>query len=229
MFTPGQIFSAEADTRAVISTGRFASAAQHLCEIGREFYQRGWAPGTGGNYSIVLTHRPLQLAITASGMEKGKMNPSHVLLVDEAGEVLEGTGRPSYESLLHIAVAQSRSANAILHTHSVWGTILSQRYAAEDGFAIEGFEMLKGLEGVRSHKHREWVPILSNSQDISDLAITVKRALHHHRGAHGFLLEGHGLYTWGESASQAFRHVEVFEFLFEVLGRMIFAPAAARF
>ena len=34
------------------------------------------------------------------------------------------------------------------------------------GIAIEGFEMLKGLEGVHSHRHREWVPILGNSQDI---------------------------------------------------------------
>lgn len=228
MPAPGHIFSAETDTRAVISSSRFAAISQQLCEIGREFYQRTWAPGTGGNYSIVLTQKPLQLAITASGVEKGKIVPSQVLLVNEAGEVLEGTGRPSYESLLHIAVVQSRGANAVLHTHSVWATILSQRYAVEEGFAIEGLEMLKGLEGVRSHTYREWVPILANSQNISTLAETVKRTLYHHPEAHGFLLEGHGLYTWGESASQAIRQVEVFEFLFEVLGRMTFAPASAR-
>jgi methylthioribulose-1-phosphate dehydratase len=227
MSTPRQICTPEASARPVIPADSLARAAQYLCEIGREFHHRGWAPGTGGNYSIVLAHSPLQLAITASGVEKGKMIPSHVLVVDEVGEVAKGIGRPSYESLLHIAVVQSRSAGSVLHTHSAWGTILSHRYAAQSGLAIEGFEMLKGLEGVTSHTHREWVPILSNSQDISSLAAAVKRVLHHHPEAHAFLLEGHGLYTWGESPSQAFRHVEVLEFLFEVLGHITFAPASA--
>jgi ribulose-5-phosphate 4-epimerase/fuculose-1-phosphate aldolase len=31
----------------------------------------------------------------------------------------------------------------------------------------------------------------------------------------GFLLAGHGLYTWGKNIAEAKRHIEVFEFLFE--------------
>jgi ribulose-5-phosphate 4-epimerase/fuculose-1-phosphate aldolase len=33
------------------------------------------------------------------------------------------------------------------------------------------------------------------------------------------LLERHGLYTWGASLAEAVRHVEIFEFLFETIGR----------
>ena len=167
----------------------------------------------------MLAHSPLQLAITASGMDKSTLLPSQVMLVDELGEVLEGSGRPSYESLIHVAVVRSQRAGAVLHTHSVWGTILSRRYAADGGFTIQGFEMLKGLEGVTSHEHPEWVPIFRNSQDIPLLAAAVEQVLNERPAVHGFLLEGHGLYTWGENASQALRHVEIFEFLFEVLGR----------
>ena len=31
----------------------------------------------------------------------------------------------------------------------------------------------------------------------------------------------YGLYTWGESVTEAKRHIEIFEFLFEVLGRQL--------
>ena len=37
--------------------------------------------------------------------------------------------------------------------------------------------------------------------------------------AHAFLLRGHGLYTWGETIADAERHVEIIEFLLEVIGR----------
>jgi methylthioribulose-1-phosphate dehydratase len=57
-----------------------------------------------------------------------------------------------------------------LHTHSVWSTILSDRHAKAKGLAIEQFEMLKGLDGVVSHEHREWIPIVPNDQDMTRLA-----------------------------------------------------------
>jgi methylthioribulose-1-phosphate dehydratase len=79
--------------------------------------------------------------------------------------------------------------------------------------------MLKGLEGVRTYEHREWLPIIENSQDYSALAKTVEEGLRQNPDAHGFLLRGHGLYTWGVDVEAAKRHVEIFEFLFEVMGR----------
>ena len=79
--------------------------------------------------------------------------------------------------------------------------------------------MLKGLEGVSTHEHREWVPIIENSQDMTRLAGSVEEALAQHRRAHGFLLRQHGLYTWGKDIAEAKRHVEILEFLLEVRGR----------
>ena len=83
--------------------------------------------------------------------------------------------------------------------------------------------MLKGLQGVTSHQHREWLPVLENDQDIPKLAREVEKVLDEHPRAHGFLLRKHGLYTWGENLSEAKRHLEILEFLMEVLGRTAFA------
>ena len=50
--------------------------------------------------------------------------------------------------------------------------------------------MLKGLEGIRTHEHREWLPIVENRQDWSSGAPSVRAALDAHPDAHGLLLRG---------------------------------------
>ena len=125
----------------------------------------------------------------------------------------------SAEALLHVEIVRARGAGAVLHTHSIWSTLLSDRFGDAGGFAIEGYEMLKGLEGVRSHEHREWLPIVENDQDMTRLSRVVRSVLDEQPAAHGFLLRGHGLYTWGADLPQAVRHVEILEFLLEVVGR----------
>jgi methylthioribulose-1-phosphate dehydratase len=152
-------------------------------------------------------------------LDKGRLTPANFLQIDEACEVMLGDGKPSAEALLHLAVVHGVNAGAVLHTHSVWSTVLSGTHAAQGGIALEGYEMLKGLEGVRTHKHREWLPILENSQDIADLGEKVAKTLREQPGIHGFLLREHGLYTWGADLSEARRHVEILEFLMEVLVR----------
>jgi methylthioribulose-1-phosphate dehydratase len=197
----------------------YSTIASQLAEIGRGFYSRGWVLGTSGNFSAVLSRDPLRLAITSSSIDKGALASAHILQIDEQGRVLEGTGKPSAETLLHLAVVRLRGAGAVLHTHSVWSNILSDAYSEKNGLSIDGYEMLKGLEGVVTHDHREWLPIIENSQDMRSLAESVKDALMQHPTAHGFLLRRHGLYTWGKDLAEAKRHIEILEFLLEVRGR----------
>jgi methylthioribulose-1-phosphate dehydratase len=175
--------------------------------------------GTSGNFSAVLSREPLRLAITSTGLDKGALTPQQFLEMDEEANVISGNGRPSAEALLHLAIVRSVNAGAVLHTHSVWSTVLSGTHAAHGGIALEGFEMLKGLDGVRTHRHREWLPILENSQDMVELADRVLATLRESSDIHGFLLQGHGLYTWGAGLQEAKRHVEILEFLMEVLVR----------
>ena len=200
----------------------FRAAARRLSEIGRRFYSRGWMHGTSGNLSAVVSRAPIRLAITESSVPKGGLTPAQILQVNARGERIgRGAGRPSAETLLHVEIVKARGAGAVLHTHSVWSTILSDTHASAGGLAISGFEMAKGLEGVRTHEHREFIPILilENDQDMARLAVQVRDTLERFPDAHGFLLRRHGLYTWGATLDEAERHVEIAEFLFEVIGR----------
>ena len=196
----------------------FAELAAQLAEIGRQCYARGWALGTSGNFSAVVNRDPLRLAITTSGVDKGTLSVGEIVEIDEHGKVMAGSGRPSAEASLHLAIARGRGAGAVLHTHSIWSTILSDA-ATEDGLAIEGYEMLKGLDGVCTHEHREWLPILDNTQDWAAAVPHVEAILTEQPNAHGLLIRRHGLYTWGRDLAEAKRQVEILEFLFEVMGR----------
>lgn len=193
--------------------------AEELAETIRFLFQRGWAPGTGGNFSAVRRRDPLRLLITPSGVDKGKLRAGDLLEIDGEGRVTAGRGASSAETLLHLTLVQKRGAGAVLHTHSIWNTLISRHAAGEGVLVIEGYEMLKGLEGVRTHLHREPVPILENSQEMRALSERLVEALDRYPDCHGVLLAGHGLYTWGGTLFAARRHVEILEFLFEVVAR----------
>jgi methylthioribulose-1-phosphate dehydratase len=207
-------------TERAASAASIDRTARALATLGRRFAERGWVLGTSGNFSAVVRREPLRLAITASALDKGRLSARHVLSVNGRGERLGGGRlRPSAETLLHLEIIRRRGATAVLHTHSVWSTMLSDAHAANGGFAIEGYEMLKGLAGVTTHLHREWVPIVENDQDMRQLAAVLGSTLDTCPSAHGILLRRHGLYTWGSTIASATRHVEVLEFLFETIGR----------
>jgi ribulose-5-phosphate 4-epimerase/fuculose-1-phosphate aldolase len=102
-----------------------------LAETGKNFYSRGWVLGTSGNFSAVISQEPLHLAITSTGVDKGSLMPGHFLEIDDTANVVQGQGYPSKEALMHITIVRCTNASVVLHTHSVWSTVLSSVYAPQ--------------------------------------------------------------------------------------------------
>jgi methylthioribulose-1-phosphate dehydratase len=91
-------------------------------------HRRGWCDGTGGNFSVVLERSPeLKLLMAPSGVDKGRVRPSQLILVNESAEVIGGQGRVSAEMPLHRAIVIHAGAGAVLHTHSQAATLLSRQ------------------------------------------------------------------------------------------------------
>src|SRR5438874_10444422 len=122
------------------SSNEFEPLARALASRGRRFYARGWMDGTSGNLSAVLSRRPLRLAITASAVHKGTLRPNQILQINETGDVVGRKAmRPSAEAALHVEIVRRQGTAAVLHTHSVWSTMLSELYAANGGVGLEGY------------------------------------------------------------------------------------------
>jgi len=206
-----------------------ASLAEQLAAAMAAIHRRGWCEGTGGNFSCVLQWQPLRLLMAPSGVDKGSLLPEQLIVVDDQGEVLRGSGRASAETELHLALVQSCGAGAVLHTHSQSGTLLSQHYAPRGTgvaqLSLQDLEMLKGLEGVNSHTCRVDIPVLDNDQDLRRL----RSAAEPHLAAapFGLLIAGHGLYAWGKDLGSALRHLEILEFLLEQHWRQLLLQALA--
>ena len=180
-----------------------------------DLHGRRWCEGTGGNFSVVVQRDPIHLLMAPSGINKGRVEPAQLVIVDEHQHVIEGRGEASAETTLHVEIIKRLECRAVLHTHSIDATVLSDHFAEQAKIRLEGWEMLKGLKGIISHATSIDIPIVSNNQNIKELSQTVRPYLS--STLPGLLVAGHGLYAWGNSLAEAQRHVEILEFLFSVV------------
>src|SRR5690606_23679648 len=128
---------------------------------------------------------------------------------------LEADKKPSAETLLHTQLYRWKpEIGAVLHTHSVNATVLS-RVCQGDSLVFADYELQEAFSGVTSHESQVLVPIFDNDQDIQRLASKIQPWLDAHPDCVGYLIRGHGLYTWGAQMSDALRQIEAFEFLFD--------------
>jgi len=194
----------------------FLERAEELVEAGRFLYARDMVPATSGNFSARLVDGTI--AVTVSGRHKGKLTTADIMRVDAHGHSMDGR-RPSAETLLHTHIyARFPDARVVLHPHSVNATLLS--LLSDDKLVLQDYELLKAFPGVVSHDCSVEVPVFDNDQDIDRLATVVDARLAERCDAPGYLIRGHGFYTWGGSIEEALRHVEAFEFLFTCEMRM---------
>jgi len=190
----------------------FAAKAQQLIAAGRHFDARGWVPATSGNFSARLADD--SVAMTVSGCHKGELDASGIMRVDLAGKPIGSSLRPSAETRLHTELYRRDAAiGSVLHVHSANATVLSR--LLEGPLRLTDYEVLKAFPGVDSHHAEVSVPVFANDQDVPRLSAKVDAWLDAHPATHGYLIAGHGFYTWGAGVDDARRHVEAFEFLFQ--------------
>jgi methylthioribulose-1-phosphate dehydratase len=198
----------------------FRQRTAQLCAVGRTLYARGMVPATSGNFSSRLSSG--HILITVSGAHKGRLDPSHLMLIDLDGQAPNG-GRASAETALHLQIYRRYpEVNAVLHPHSVAATLLSRRTSAD--CVLANYELLKAFPGITTHDTSITIPNFPNDQDVERLARHVDQWMEQHPPVVGYLISGHGFYTWGNSINAALRHVEALEFLFECELRTHGAP-----
>lgn len=195
--------------------------SRDLAEIGRDLHLRGWVPATSGNLSMRLGSE--RVLVTASGRHKGRLEDSDFLVVDLEGQPRPdpsaspaAVSRPSAETLLHTQLyALLPAVDTVLHCHSPAATVLSRQLADQHQLVLTDYELLKAFPGIATHATTITVPIFDNEQDMPSLAAKVAPYITGHPACPAYLIRGHGVYVWGESAASCMRHLEALDFLLQ--------------
>ncbi len=196
-----------------------------LVEVIRFLNHKGWSPATSTNYSHRSSEKASELIISKSGVDKLYFSMEDLIKINLEGQIdpdFQGPGvKSSAETEIHTWIySKFPEMNCVLHTHSVLGTALSMNFLPEKKITFTGLEILKGLEGNKTHDLSEDLPIVPNSQDMKDIIRDMEVHFKANPNIHGFLIAGHGLYTWGKDLFTTKRHIETYEFLFEVMKEM---------
>lgn len=191
---------------------RFEHCADTLAAAARVFAGRGWTPATSSNFSMRVDAG--LAAITVSGRDKGALGREDIMLVDMDGQAVATNARPSAETALHTQLyRQWPDVDVVLHTHSRQQSVASRYFARAGVLGLEGWELQKAITGISTHAGALEIPVFPNSQNMGELVARVDEWLHAGRPLHAYLIDGHGIYTWGRSMAEARRHLEALEFL----------------
>jgi methylthioribulose-1-phosphate dehydratase len=199
---------------ATMPQSLFDSRADAIAEAARQLAALGWTPATSSNFSMRVDGE--HAAITISGRDKGQLGRDDIMLIDLHGHAVGTTARPSAETALHTQVYRRwPEMTAVLHTHSRTQSVASRLYAARGTIQLQGWELQKAISGYTTHDSVLEIPVFPNTQHMPDLVARVDTWLDAGKPLHAYLIDGHGIYTWGRDMAEARRHLEALEFLLE--------------
>ncbi|MEA2491228.1 MAG: methylthioribulose-phosphate dehydratase [Acidobacteriota bacterium] len=193
-------------------------AAELVCELGRHFYDLGWASGTGGGICI---RDGEHLVVAPSGVQKERMRPEDMFTIAVDGTVVaspsDASLRPSECTSLFLEPIRRRGAGAVIHSHSLHAVVATLLFERE--FAISHLEMIKGITGM-AYGDRLVVPIIDNTARECDLAESLAAAIEAYPRTHAVLVRRHGAYIWGRDWVEAKTHAECYDYLFRAAAEL---------
>jgi len=174
-----------------------------LCEYGRRAVELGLVIGSSGNLSARAGDL---MAVTPAGVPLDRMTPEECPILDMDGRLVAGEAAPSSETPMHLAVYHTTDARAVVHTHSVFGTVVAT--TMRELPAVHYNILLLGGRTISVADYATY--------GTPELAENVERAL---AGRQAALLANHGGVTIGGDLAAAFEATRLLEWLCEVYVR----------
>ena len=197
---------------ATVSASLFESSADAIADTARELAALGWTPATSSNFSMRIDAE--HAAITISGRDKGQLDRDDIMLIDMHGHAVGTEARPSAETALHTQIYRRwPDIGAVLHTHSRTQSVASRLFADDGVIRLQGWELQKAIAGYTTHDSVLEIPVFPNTQHMPELVDQVDAWLDSGKPLHAYLIDGHGIYTWGRDMAETHRHLEALEFL----------------
>lgn len=196
-------------------------AISTMCQ---NFYRLGWVSGTGGGISIKRGNR---VYMAPSGVEKEKIRPEDVFVLDPQGEIIESAANPALKLSECAPLFQSaydlRDAGAVLHSHSVNVVLATMLAERQSGFiSTLEFTQLEMLKGISGHGYYDTfiLPVIDNTPRECDLTESLRAAMSEFPKTPAIAVRNHGIYVWGKNEVQAKTQAECIDYICEVKVKM---------
>jgi L-fuculose-phosphate aldolase len=170
---------------------------RQIVQIGRMLHERDFIAATDGNLSVRLDHR--RILITPTGMSKGAMRPSDLVVADMSGQRLKGKLEVTSEVGMHLLIYRMRpDIQAIVHAHPRTAT----------GFAAAGIALNQPLvcEVVIGLGQIPLAPY--GTPGTPELARTLEPLIPDYDA---ILMANHGVVTYGSDLRCAYMKMETVE------------------
>jgi len=156
----------------------------------------GLTVGTSGNISVRAGDH---IAITPSGMDYEALTPADICVIGLGGQHVDGPENPSSEVPMHTVVYQFTDAQAVVHTHPVYATVVGTLLPE-----IPRIHYMLALLGgpVRVAPYAPF--------GTEKLARNCMVAM---KDRYGVLLQNHGATTYGDSLAKAYSRSVYLEWL----------------
>lgn len=171
-----------------------------LADYARRLHARGWVANHDGNITVRLGAD--RFLATPTATSKAEISADGLIVVDEGGRTLAGSGKPFGELGLHLTVLRSRpDVNAVVHAHPPTAT----------GFAVAGSRLLEQPllpEAVVSIGPGVPTVPFAPPGEAACRALAPFTLTHD-----AVLVENHGVFAWGRDIEQAYLRLELVEHL----------------
>jgi L-fuculose-phosphate aldolase len=176
-----------------------ADLREQVVQVGMEALARGIVHGTAGNMSIRDPESGL-IAISPSGIPYSDVTPADIVIVNDAGDIVDGRRKPSSETPLHTMVMRARpDVRAIVHTHSHYSTVVSCIRPYLPPILTEVCLVVGARVPVTRYG-------LTGTPDFGESVIEVLEP-----DSRAIILKNHGLICFGDSFAAALGIAEVVE------------------
>ncbi len=173
------------------------NAKYDIIEIGKRMYERGFVASNDGNLSVRLSEN--EIMITPSGVSKGFMSPSDMLILDMDGKVLSGNLKPSSELKMHLMAYKCRpDISGVCHAHPQKATAFAVARKICDKISLP--EVIFSIGKVALTEYA--------TPSTNEVPESIKDVI---KTSDAILLSNHGALTVGENLYDAYYKMETLE------------------
>lgn len=178
-------------------------------EANMELPRHGLVTFTWGNVSAIDRERGL-FVIKPSGVDYDKLTPDSMVIMDLAGNRIEGTLSPSSDTATHLELYQAfPDIGGIVHTHSPWATSWAQAGRGIPCYGTTHADYMYGeIPCLRCLTKEE---IESRYETNTGLLIAEYFKDKEYLAMPACLCKNHGLFAWGKNAMDAVHNAVVLE------------------